>query len=177
VCAGPTDEVHRAVADLEVQAVLERRRGQALLDLLEVEAAHRALGELVERRTQIELVEQAVDEGGRDGGHLGRRGCGRVQIRRVREQLVAEAVIAVGVRVHRLLDGVALGDRPHRVEHAPREPQVEQRVDEHRRAVAGDEAGVAPAPAAVRLEVGEEPVAELVQALGVRDVHGAERQA
>jgi hypothetical protein len=42
---------------------------------------------------------------------------------------------------------MAVGDRAHLVEHRAREVQVEQRVDEQRRAARGDEPGVAPAPA------------------------------
>ena len=70
-----------------------------------------------------------------------------------------------------MLTTVAIGavavSRRHGVQHLAGEPQVEQRVDEQRRAVADDQPGVAPAPTAVGLEVGVAAVTEVVQALGV----------
>ena len=56
------------------------------------------------------------------------------------------------------------------VEHLGGELQVEQRVDQQRDAVAHDQPGVAPPPAAVGLEVGVAGVAEFVEALVVRDM-------
>ena len=81
------------------------------------------------------------------------------------DELVAVAVVAVGVGVHHGADG--RGRRRHGaelVEHLLGERQVEQRVDEQRRVAVGDQPGVRPAPPAVGLEVGPEPVAHLVGA-------------
>jgi hypothetical protein len=62
-------------------------------------------------------------------------------------------------------------DRLHLLEHLAGEVEVEQRVDEQRVAVADDQPGVAVAPLPARLQIGPEPVAELVQTLGVLDAH------
>jgi hypothetical protein len=80
-------------------------------------------------------------------------------------------VVAVAVRVHRRVDRVAVRDAAHRVEHRARELEVEEGVDEERPAVAGHEAGVAPAARPVGLEVAVQPVAELVQPPALRDAH------
>ena len=55
----------------------------------------------------------------------------------------------------------ALGDL---VQHALREPQVEERVDQQRLAVADHDAGVRLAPLAVRLQPCEHAVADLLEA-------------
>ena len=71
-----------------------------------------------------------------------------------------------------------LGDRRgerdgcHRVEHPLGEPEIEQRVDQQRSAVADDEAGIAPPPAAVGLEVGVAAIGHLLQTWRVVVWHG-----
>ena len=157
------DQLDDAIADAQLAAAGERLGGQARRDALEVEAPHRAPGERIELRTEVELVEQQVDELRPDRLHLLERRGGGHDRDPVRQQLVAEPVVAVAVRVHRLLDRVAIGDRLDRVEQLSRALQVEQRVDEQRRALAGDQPGVAPAPAAVRLLVRVQAIAEFVQ--------------
>ena len=62
--------------------------------------------------------------------------------------------------------------RPHGVEHLAGEPQVEERVDQQPGAAARDQPGVGPAPPAVGLQVGPDPVGDLVETLGVRHVRG-----
>src|SRR5262249_46399157 len=54
-------------------------------------------------------------------------------------------------------------DLGHRLEHRPGELEIEQRVDQQRCAIADHEAGVAPAPAAVGLQVRVTLVSELVE--------------
>ena len=71
-------------------------------------------------------------------------------------------MVAVGVGVDHDVDGPAAGDRIHGVEHPAGEAEVEEGVDEERRPVARQEPGVAPTPAAIGLEVGENPVGNLV---------------
>ena len=96
--------------------------------------------------------------------HLARAGRRRHDVGAGHE-LVAVAVVAVGVGVHDRAD--RRGRRRHGpqvVEHLLGEHEVEQRVDEQRRVAVGDQAGVRPAPAAVGLEVGPQPVADLVGA-------------
>jgi len=77
-------------------------------------------------------------------------------------------VIAVGVGVDERADRRLPGDACHRLEHVGSEPEVEQRVDEHRDTVSDDQSGIAPTPPAVRLDVGEATVADIVQAERVR---------
>ena len=81
------------------------------------------------------------------------------------DELVAVAVVAVGVGVHERADPSGRrGHGPQVVEHPGGEREVEQRVDEQRRVAVGDEPGVRPAPAAVGLQVGPDAVADLVGA-------------
>ncbi len=80
------------------------------------------------------------------------------------DELVAVAVVAVGVGVDHGARSAPLAVIGHRVQHRRRQAEVEQRVDQQRRAVTDDETGVAPPPTTVGLEVGEAPVAELVRA-------------
>ena len=108
----------------------------------------------------------------RRGLELRGRAGRRVDLGAGRQEPVPEAVVAVAVRVHRRVDRAALGDAPHRVEHVARELEVEQRVDEQRCPVRRDQARVAPAPGAVGLQVGVQPVPELVEPSLVRDAHG-----
>ncbi len=89
-------------------------------------------------------------------------------ILRVGEELVAVAVIAVGVSVDERVDARRRRRRAaHRRQHLPRQLEVEQRVNEQRALAVHDQARVAPAPAAVGLQVRIEAVSDLVHALGV----------
>ena len=79
------------------------------------------------------------------------------------DQLVAVAMVAVGMGVHEHVDRRRRRRRPaQRVEHLGREHEVEEGVDEQRLVAVDDEAGVTPSPPAVRLEIGEQPVTDLV---------------
>jgi hypothetical protein len=171
VCAGPTSSRRTSRADAQVEPAVERRRGRAQLDALEGERAEDVAHVAAELGPEVRGLERG-ERLRRCLGHLGGGGRGGVELRGGRQELVAEAVVAVGVRVHRGVDRVAVGDRPHRVEHRARQVEVEQRVDEQRRAAGGDQPRVAPAPPAVGLVVRVEAVGQLVQALPVLDVHG-----
>ena len=93
-----------------------------------------------------------------------------------RDQLVAEAVIAVRVGVHERVDPRRRRHRgAHRREHLGRERQVEERVDEQRGLAVDHEPGVAPSPGAVGLEPREAAGAEVVQSPRVRSRHAAHR--
>ena len=166
------DQVDGPVADREVEPALERRAGRAQLDALEGEGPEDAADVGGELGTEVVGVLEHVHELRRRGLELGGGARRRVDLGARREELVAEAVVAVAVRVHRRVDRAALGDAAHRVEHVPGELEVEERVDEQRRAVGRDQPRVAPAPAAVGLQVGIEPVPELVEPPLVRDAHG-----
>jgi hypothetical protein len=165
------DQLDGAVADPQVEAPVERRARHAQLDVAEAERAEDAADVRAELRPELVGVLERVEELWRRGPHVGDRRGGRVDLRARREQLVAEAVVAVAVGVQRGADRPAVGDTPHRVEHVAGEREVEERVDEQRSAVARDQAGVAPAPRPVGLEVGEQPVAELVEPLAVGGRH------
>jgi hypothetical protein len=78
-------------------------------------------------------------------------------------ELVAVAVVSVAMRVEHLPDRAPVGVRPPRIEHLPREPQVEQRVDQQRAVLGDDQAGVTPTPSAIRLQEREQALAEFVQ--------------
>ncbi len=86
----------------------------------------------------------------------------------VLDQLVAPDVVGVGVGVDHLADilrrrrGVA-----HDVEHFLGQGDGEQGVDQQGLLAVDDQPGVRPAPAAVGQEIGEQPVTDIVQALGV----------
>ena len=80
-----------------------------------------------------------------------------------RQELVAPHVVPVRVGVDERPDRHVdtLGDR---VQHALREPQVQERVDQQRLVVADHDPGIRLAPLAVRLQPGERAVADLLQA-------------
>jgi hypothetical protein len=167
------DERHAAVTDLEIHPAGEGLRRVAHRDALEVERAERVLDEIGELRWHPRRRLQRVQQLGRQLLHLGGARRRRVDLGSRRKQLVAEAVIGIGVRVDRGIDRVPGGDRGHRAQHLARQVQVVEGVDEQRGAVGGDEPGVAPAPAAVGLEVGVQPIAELVEPAGVGDLRQA----
>ena len=87
------------------------------------------------------------------------------------QECVAVAVVAVGVGVDHRGDAAAgRGRGAHLLEHLGGEAQIEQRVHQQGAVVAGDQSGVGPAPAAVRLQVGPDAVGDFVQPLRV--AHG-----
>ena len=145
------DQRDVAVADLQVEPTLERLRRQAHRDALVVERPERVLDEVAHIVGHPGRGLQRVEHLRRQRLHLLGGSARRVDLGRGRQQLVAEAMVGVGVRVHRGVDRMALDDRCHRREHLARQMQVVERVDEQRRAVGGDQPGVAPAPAAVGL--------------------------
>ena len=66
--------------------------------------------------------------------------------------------------VHEGVDRRGGGTRgPHLVQHLSSQLQVEKRVDQQRRLAACHQAGVAPSPGAVGLEVGEAAVSDFVE--------------
>ena len=98
--------------------------------------------------------------------HLLRR-SGRRNDFRAFDESVAEAVVPVRMRIDELTDsprGARLGPL-HRVEHLPREAEIEKRIDEQRLVAVDDEARVAPAPGAIRLEIGVKTVADFLKPL------------
>ena len=84
------------------------------------------------------------------------------------QTFVAVAVIAVGVGVQQGADRGHRGVRRHRGQHLVGQMQVEQCVDQQRCPVADHQPGGAPAPTAVRLEIGEAPVAQFMKTPAVR---------
>ena len=120
------DELDQTTAHLHLEATLERATGHAHLDTVELERAE----EVAEQRADVTLGPVERGQHGRwHLGHLVRRGRRGDDLGPV-DQLVAIAVVAVGVRVDEGGDGSHGGDRRHRLEHLGREAQVEQRVDQ-----------------------------------------------
>src|SRR6266496_4392018 len=76
-------------------------------------------------------------------------------------------MIAVGMRVHRVPDRAAVGERAHEFEHPLRMREIEQCIDEKRLAVAKDQAGVGLLPGAIRSKKGIEIVAEVINTSGI----------
>jgi hypothetical protein len=52
--------------------------------------------------------------------------------------------------------------RSHRVEHGASEIEIEESVDEKRLPIADNEAGIAPAPTAIRLQIRETLIAKFM---------------
>ena len=81
-------------------------------------------------------------------------------------QLVAERVVAIGVRVDQRSDRAGGGDRcTEGVEHFAGVREIEQRVDQQVFTLIDDQSRVAVTPAAVGLQPCVAPVAEVMQAL------------
>ncbi len=105
--------------------------------------------------------------GRRQFGHLFGAGCGRDNGRAF-DQLIAVGVIAVGVGVDqgadifRLRHGIA-----HDLQHLARQIEIKQRIDQQAVLAIGYQAGVGPAPRAVRLQVGVTALSQIVQPFGV----------
>lgn len=120
------DQLDHTATDLHLQPATERPGGHAHVDAVEVERAE----EVTEQRTDLAGRRvQRVQHRRRHLGHLVSRRLGRDDLRRL-EQLVAVAVIAIGMGVEQGGDRRSCGERSHRVEHLLGELQVEQRVDQ-----------------------------------------------
>ena len=159
------DELHPLTGGFQLHPAGERRGGQGRRDALEVEGTE----------AFPYVGAQLGPEVGRlhGGQHLGRH-VAHLLGRRLGgddvgpfHQLVAVAVVAVGVGVDQRADGRAAGQPAHRVEHRGRQVQVEQRVDQQRFALTHDQAGIGPPPAPVGLQVGEAAVGHLEEALRI----------
>jgi hypothetical protein len=157
------DQLHLAAADIDRQPARERSSGRDNSNVVEPE-----------RREYSCRVRSRPPAQSRQGGNLLHRvlgdqpggGTGGDDLDTGRcDQLVAEAMVAVGVGVHHGRQRRAVGQRPDPVEHLPRRDQVEQRVYQQRGPAACHQPGVAPAPAAVRLQPGMTPVAQIMQSL------------
>ena len=124
------DQLDHASTDLDVEPAVERARRQAHVDAVELEVTE----EPAEQVADVALgLGQPGEHRRRHLGHLVRCGRGGDDLGAV-DELVAVAVVAVGVGVDQRGDRGGVGDRRHRLEHPPGEAQVEQRVDEQRRA-------------------------------------------
>ena len=164
----------RVSPTVTVERAVEGLRRDRQLDAVEREGAEDPLHVLADRPHRR-----------RGGDHAGQPGRGHACHLRgrpprgddppVAEQLVAVAVVAVGVGVD---DGPDLDARcggAHGGEHLGGELEVEQRVDEERVAAIDDQTGVAPAPPTVGLQPGQNPVGHLRQPTVIRDPHGTDR--
>ena len=156
VWAGPSSSSWTARSPtLQVERAVEGGGGRRDLDAVEGEARRRsAAGRRRPRRGSGPPSSSAASVDGRHLVHLPRAGR-RGDDLGAGHQLVAVAVVAVGVRVHERADPRGRGRHgPQVLEHPSGEGEVEQRVDEQRCVAVGDEPGVRPAPAAVGLQVG-----------------------
>jgi glycosyltransferase involved in cell wall biosynthesis/GT2 family glycosyltransferase len=157
------DQAHLALADLEAQLAAERLRGQHRLDAREVEGSEAAQEELAQRAHVRRLLDERRHRRRRQLGHLGGRPLGGDDPR-ARDELIAVTVIAVGVGVQQRVDPRCGRHRPaHLEQHLLGQGEVVERVDQQRAVAVADQPGIAPAPAAVRLQVGVEAVTDLLQ--------------
>ena len=159
VCAGPTSISSTSRPPTStVEAAVERARRRRQRDAVEREVAEEAAEQLADVAGR--RVEAGEHRRGDLAHLLGARrrgddlGAG--------DELVAVAVVAVGVGVDDGVDGRRRGAPGERVEHLLGQLQVEQRVDEQRGPVADDQPGVAPAPRPVALDVRPAPVTRVV---------------
>ena len=164
VCAGPTSSRRTSRSPTRSSSSPPKVSvGARRLDALEVEAAEAAQEELAQGPHLGRLRDQRRHRRRRQLLHLGRGALGGDDPCSG-EQLVAVAVVAVGVRVDERADLRRRRHRPaHLGEHRLGQRQVEQRVDQQRRLAVADQPGVRPAPAAVGLQVGEDALADLRQ--------------
>ena len=145
------DQLDLTPSDIERQAAVERPRRRRRLDAIEVERAEEAAEQVTDLTRR---GGQPAQQCRRNLLHLGGGRGGRHDLG-VGDELVAVAVVPVGVGVHDGRDRRGPGVRREGRQHRRRQPEIEQRVDEQRDAVADDQAGVAPSPRAVALDVGE----------------------
>ena len=154
------DQLDDTAADLELEPAVERAGRQRELDAVELEVAEEAAEEVADLARRMV---QRRQHRRRHLGHLVGGGARGHDLGAVHE-LVAVAVVAVGMGVHHGARSAPTGwRRPSTSSIAAvrrRSNSVSTSSDDP---VADDQAGVAPAPPTVRLEVGEAPVAELVQ--------------
>ena len=159
------DQAHLAAADVDALLAGERPVRPGRGDALELEGPEDVPGELAERAVQVLDLRDGVE--GLLRHQLGGRGGGEDLDVPRGDELVAVDVVGIRVGVHQRPEGVGVGDRPDPVEHLPGQREVEQRVDHQRGARPRDQAGVAPAPAAVGLQPGVAALAEVVESSAV----------
>jgi len=160
-------QLHLFIADLDLHPLFEGPRRGGVHDIVPVEVLSHHLVE--ELRSVAELVPVADECGEMFRWPLQHflGGCPRGDDLGAPDQLIAECMIAVRMRVHQSADGSRRRNRvAHGIEHFPRQPKIEQCVDQEIFLSIDDQAGIAPAPAAIRLEVGMTALADIVQALG-----------
>ena len=159
----------RLVPHAQFVLVVKSRGGQRESDALEVECAETMEQELA----SIAHVRRLAHDGRQPIRGLGGEFPGggiRGDDLRLRHELVAVAVIGVGMGVHQFVErlrGLRLR-RAHALEHRTGEFQVEQGVHEQTLVAVHDQSRVAPAPSAVRLDPRVAAVANVVQTLGER---------
>ena len=172
--SGPDlDQLDAAVGHRQLPLAVERLGGEPGFDLREVKRAEGPPRERRELRGTSGRAGQSMHQGWGSDVHVVDRSARGDDRDAVGQQLVAEPVVAVAVRVHGLGDRTALRRRAHLLEHGPGQREIEQRVHEQGLALAGDQPSVAPAPGPVWLEVCIQPVSQLMQTAAIGDVHGA----
>ena len=83
-------------------------------------------------------------------------------------ELIAESMVAIGMRVDQLLDPSRRRDGvAHGREHFRGQRQIEQGIDQQRLIATYDQARVAPTPRSIRLQISKTAPAKIVQSLGV----------
>ncbi len=162
------DQPHGLVADLDVHHTGKGLCRRPLLDIVEIKR-RKYIREV--RPCRAELRPRRLEHGERCRRHLGHFPRARLAGNdlRLRTASVAVAMVAVRMRVD---DGADLaradpGRVLHRRQHVARQRHVEQRIDQQRRLPVTDQPRIRPAPAAIRLQPGIEPVADILEALGI----------
>jgi hypothetical protein len=120
------DQLHDATSDVEVKSAVERARRHGEFDPGEVEVAE-------ERPEQVPHVALGrIQSGHHRGRHLAHLVCSRTRGHdlSIPDQLVAIAVVAIGMGVHHRANRGTLCHRAHRSQHRLGQVQIEERVDE-----------------------------------------------
>ena len=120
------DQLDLAAGHVEGQTALERPRRRGRFDALEVEVAEEAAEQVTDLAGR---ARQPGEQGRRHLGHLLGRGLGGDDLG-PGDELVAVAVVTVGVGVDDGFDRRARRPLGERLEHLRRQHEVEQRVDE-----------------------------------------------
>jgi hypothetical protein len=162
VCGAEFLKPNFFAADVELEFSFECVRWECWLDIAEVEpAAHHFLEECRSFATHTYARSRSVFF------HFVKARRGRDNPRAI-DQLIPIGMVEVRVRVDQGIDLGRDGDGgAHAFQHIARALQIDQRIDKQSFRAVGDEAGIAVASRAVRLQVCVATVAELVQAVCV----------
>ena len=161
--------------NVQTQMPTERASGWGQLDVIESEGTETLSGIGGEHRVPQVTGDHGVQERRGDVLHLGGSGRRRNDLG-PNHQLVAKAVIAVGMGVDHGADGRCRDNPGHLGEHGGGQPDIKQRVDQQRTAIPHHQTSVGPSPTAIGLQIAKQAVGEFVQAVVERRTQRAHDQ-